>query len=148
MRDAKGCAFDEILKYFLYQVLDSNSLEKAELDKLQAEIEQLQEKRYYAPKSNISLGNDLQPAGTFDATNDSTASSSKYTPPSIKVINPEETFKKADSDPEKDQNCSPEERKLVEQRRKILDRLLNIAIDAVLQIANDQVDIRPYQVKL
>ncbi|PPR03457.1 hypothetical protein CVT26_007873, partial [Gymnopilus dilepis] len=148
MRDAKKCAFDEILKYFLYQVLDSNSLEKVELDKLQAEIEQLQEKRYYAPKSNISLGNDLQAAGTFDATNDLTASSCKYTPPSVKVIDPEDTPKKPDSDPEKDQNCSPEERKLVEQRRKILDRLLNIAIDAVLHIANDQVNIRPYQVKL
>ena len=42
---------DSLLKYFLYLVLEENSQEKRDLDKLQDDIEKLQHERYYLDNS-------------------------------------------------------------------------------------------------
>lgn len=150
--NAKRCAFDRILQYFLYKVLDSNSPEKAKLDELQTEIEQIQAGRYYTQEGDDSNPtNESQAAGNSNARNDPTTSSSAspapVTKPIVKVIQPEETERKPKPDPEKDDVRKPREKELVESRREIMDRLLSTAVDKVLPIANDN-SIRSLQIEL
>ncbi|PPQ98114.1 hypothetical protein CVT26_003248 [Gymnopilus dilepis] len=151
LRNAKRCAFDQILKYFLYQVLDPNSPEKAKLDELQTEIEQLQEGRYYTLEGDGSNPtNESQESWNFNASHDPTASSSVYSAPVteavIEVIQPEESKREANADPENDDVRKPRELELVKSRREIMNRLLNTSIAAILHIANDN-SIRSLQIE-
>jgi hypothetical protein len=47
LKNAVKCKFDHLLKYCLYLVLEEDSDEKKEVDRLQAKIEKAQSERYY-----------------------------------------------------------------------------------------------------
>jgi hypothetical protein len=121
------CKFDDLLKHFLYRILEDNSNEKKQLDELQEEIEKLQSKRYYGNAS----GEDAVVA-VDGSPSQATGDDAERTTANIR----HETARQGENTDDS-ANGTREERQLIERRDIILQNLLEKALDVVIPIAND-----------
>ncbi|KAF8182310.1 hypothetical protein BJ912DRAFT_928663 [Pholiota molesta] len=129
LNNSVQCKFDDLLKHFLYCILEDNSEEKEELDKLQENIEKLQSKRYYGNASgkDANVAVDGSPSQV-------TGDDAGRTTENIR----HETARQGENTDDSDSvNGTPEEKQLITRRDIILQDLLEKALDVVIPIANE-----------
>ncbi|PPQ90091.1 hypothetical protein CVT25_012255 [Psilocybe cyanescens] len=131
IRNTTKCGFDAFLKYFLSLVLKDDYPEQKSLNDIQTKIEELQLKRY---EGKLAGNEDTTTGG---AGTDIAAAEPVGNPSAAARAQEGADDKKPVDLSDDTQFGSEEEKQLVQKRDKILDKLLNEALEAILPVADD-----------